>query len=102
MQFARSSRFLGLAAAVALSTATGAAAALSDLSADAQKIVAQVEKENADIQPVCSDETKLKAAVTQATEELYKAGSLSGGIEAAHEDGEAAGKYLYENCPPKS
>lgn len=94
--FHRSMR-LTLVAGLAVVAATGVAvASVSDLSADAQKIVVQVEKENPDIHPVCSSVGKLKAAVTQATTELAKENALT---EDPHAAGEEAGKYLYENCP---
>ncbi|WP_421723411.1 hypothetical protein [Bauldia sp.] len=75
------------------------AESVTDLTPDAQKIVAQVEKENPDIQPVCSSMKELRAAVTQATTELAKAGDLT---EDPHTAGEEAGKFLFENCPPSS
>jgi hypothetical protein len=65
------------------------------LSSDAQKIVDLVKKENPVLKPVCSDQSKLKTAVTQATTSLYEKGELSGNPKSA---GQEAGKYLYQNC----
>jgi hypothetical protein len=80
-------------AAVALMALAGPVFALS---ADAQKVVDQVKKANPNLHPVCSDQAKLKSAVTEATKTLYEAKALSGDPHAA---GEEAGKYLYTNCP---
>jgi hypothetical protein len=82
-----------------LALATAATAALAvpayALSADAQKVVDLVKKENPVLKPVCSDQAKLRTAITEATTSLYKQGALSGNPKAA---GQEAGKYLYQNC----
>jgi len=87
----RLARDFTLAAAVTLSLAVPAFA----LSSDAQKIVDLVKKENPVLKPVCSDQSKLKTAVTEATTSLYKQGQIAGNPKSA---GQEAGKYLYQNC----
>jgi hypothetical protein len=84
-------RRLVLAAAATAALAVPAYA----LSSDAQKIVDLVKKENPVLKPVCSDQSKLRSAITEATTSLYKEGALSGNPKEA---GQEAGKYLYENC----
>lgn len=84
-------RRLALAAAATAALAVPAFA----LSADAQKVVDLVKKENPVLKPVCSDQDKLRTAVTEATTSLYKEGQIAGNPKSA---GQEAGKYLYENC----
>jgi len=84
-------RRLALAAAATAVLAVPAYA----LSADAQKVVDLVKKENPVLKPVCSDQDKLRTAVTEATTSLYKQGAFTGNPKAA---GQEAGKYLYQNC----
>ena len=87
----RLARGLALAAAVTVAFAVPAFA----LSSDAQKIVDLVKKENPTLKPICSDQSKLKTAVTAATTSLYQQGQISGNPKSA---GQEAGKYLYLNC----
>jgi hypothetical protein len=84
-------RRLALAAAATALLAVPAYA----LSADAQKVVDLVKKNNPVLKPVCSDQDKLRSAVSDATMSLYKQGAFSGNPKAA---GQEAGKYLYQNC----
>jgi hypothetical protein len=84
-------RRLVLAAAATAALAAPAYA----LSSDAQKIVDLVKKENPVLKPVCSDQDKLRTAITEATTSLYKQGQISGNPKSA---GQEAGKYLYQNC----
>jgi hypothetical protein len=80
---------------LAAAATTMLAAPAMALSSDAQKIVDLVKKENPVLKPVCSDQSKLKTAVTEATTSLYEKGQLSGNPKEA---GQEAGKYLYQNC----
>lgn len=82
---------------LALATASIAilAAPAYALSSDAQKVVDLVKKENPVLKPICSDQDKLRTAITEATTSLYKQGALTGNPKEA---GQEAGKYLYQNC----
>ncbi len=70
------------------------------LSPDAQAIVDRLKATVADLKPVCSDRTKLTAAVTAATIALAEAKKINGDHDIARKAGTEAGYYLYFHCPP--
>ena len=86
------------AAALIVAGATASPAfALSD---DAQSIVDRLKATIPDLKPVCSDRTKLTAAVTAATIALAEAKKINGDHAIARKAGTEAGYYLYFHCPP--
>ncbi len=89
-----------LALAAALLTGGLAATPAFALSADAQAIVNRLQATIPDLKPVCSDRTKLTAAVTAATIALAEAKKINGDHDIARKAGTEAGYYLYFHCPP--
>ncbi len=93
-------RRLSAALAAAMLVAGLGAVPAFALSNDAQAIVDRLKATIPDLKPVCSDRTKLTAAVTAATIALAEAKKINGDHAIARKNGTEAGYYLYFHCPP--